>query len=340
MADHVHALRRMMMFSRPVSEFMHADVTSTGLDTMLSHVARELDERRISAMPVLDAGGRLAGVVSRTDLVRVGRIQAGSHRKASALTLPERSVGDLLGAKPRDPLVAAPGAPLREAARTMRDGRVHRLFIVDDGRVVGVISTLDMMKAVRDAKIGRPISDIMSSPLFTVKALQPISAAIERIEQARVTGLVVIDDDFPVGVFTQLEAMESRDLPRDTPIDDVFDPAMLCLPTTTKIYRAAEQASRLEVRRIIPCRGREAVGIVTGFDLERDRRAHAQDRRERSGTRDRSRAHQLVAARAGREQLAVQVRARVLLQHGPCLPRELVHVGRERGDIAARNAPR
>jgi len=255
------------MFSHPVSELMNTDVTTTSRDTMLSHVARELDERRISAMPVLDDRGHLVGVVSRTDLLRVGRIQAGSHRKASALTLPERSVGDVLGTKPREPLVSAPGTSLREAAQTMCEGRVHRLFIVDDGRVVGVISTLDMMRAVRDAKVNRPISDIMSSPLFTVTAHQPVSAAIERLEKARVTGLVVVDDDFPVGVFTQLEAMQTRDLPRDTPIDDVFDPAMLCLPTTTKIYRAAEQASRLEVRRIIPCRDREAAGIVTGFDF-------------------------------------------------------------------------
>jgi hypothetical protein len=33
------------------------------------------------------------------------------------------------------------------------------------------------------------------------------------------------------------------------------------------IYRAAEQACRMEVRRVIPCREREAVGIVTGMDF-------------------------------------------------------------------------
>jgi predicted transcriptional regulator len=103
--------------------------------------------------------------------------------------------------------------------------------------------------------------------LFTVRANEPISAAVERLEHARVTGLVVVEDDFPVGVFTQLEAMQVRDWPRDTRVDDCFDPAMLCLPANTKVFRAAEQAHRMEVRRIIPCKDREAVGIVTSFDF-------------------------------------------------------------------------
>lgn len=257
----------MNLFSRPVSTFMTTKVAAVAHDTMLSHIARELDERGVSAMPVLDEHGAVIGVISRTDLLRVGRIQAGSHRKASALTLPERSARDLLGSSPRAPVVIAPGAPMHDAARLMRDEKVHRVFVVEAGAPVGVISTLEIMGAVRDAKIALPITEIMSTPLFSVNAQQPVSAAIERLEHARVTGLVVLEDDFPVGVFTQLEAMQSRDLPRDTPINEVFDPAMLCLPVTTKIYRAAEQAARLEVRRVIPCRDREAVGIVTGFDF-------------------------------------------------------------------------
>jgi CBS domain-containing protein len=149
----------------------------------------------------------------------------------------------------------------------MCEHRVHRLFVIDGGQLVGVVSTLDLMTAVGEARVSGPISDIMSSPVFSVKAQQPISAAIERLEHARVSGLVVVDEDWPVGVFTQLEALQARDLPRDTRVDEVFDPSMLCLPAETKLYRAAAQARRLAARRIIVCRGPEAAGIVTGFDF-------------------------------------------------------------------------
>ncbi|MBL0216273.1 MAG: CBS domain-containing protein [Myxococcales bacterium] len=246
---------------------MTADVATVGPDVMLSVVARKLAERRISALAVVDDKGAPLGVISRTDLVRIGRSQAGTHRKASALTLPEKRASELLSELARPAVITSPTTSVRDAARVMCEQRVHRLFVVDDRKITGVISTLDLMSAVCDEKIEIPLAEIMSTPLFSVTAQQPISVAIERLEHARVTGLVVIDDEWPVGVFTQVEAMESRDLPRDTRIDEVFDTSMLCLPTTTKVYRAAAQARRLEVRRVIACRDREAVGIVTGFDF-------------------------------------------------------------------------
>lgn len=258
-----------MLFNKPVSEFMTSDVTSVGTDTSLTSISRMFDEKRISAVPVVDASGAIVGVVSRTDLLRVGRIQAGSHRKASVLSLPQKTAGDLVGDSTRKPVTIASKATLREAARMIGDERIHRLFVVDDGRLCGVVSTFDMMTAVRDARIETPIIEIMSKPLFTIEAHQPISAALERLAAARVTGLVVVENELPVGLFTQLEAMQSRELPRDTRVEEVFDPAMLCLPTTTKIFRAAEQARRLDVRRVLPCSDREAVGIVTGFDFAR-----------------------------------------------------------------------
>jgi CBS domain-containing protein len=256
-----------MPFSRPVSESMTPTVATIGLDTLLPRIARELDELRVSALPVVDERGVIVGVISRTDLLRVGRIQAGSHRKATSLTLPEKRAGDLVRELGRVPLVVAPQAPLRDAARLMCEHRVHRLFVVDGDRLAGVVSTLDMMAAVAEERIAGPITGIMSAPVFSVTAQQPVSAAIDRLEHPRVTGLIVLDDDWPVGVFTQVEAMQARDVPRTTSVEDVLDPSMLCLPADTKIYRAAAQAQRLGVRRVIACRDREAVGIVTGFDF-------------------------------------------------------------------------
>ena len=207
----MHDLGPMSVFTRPVSEFMTAPVTSIGVDAALSHVAHTLDQQGVSALPVVDGKGAIIGVLSRTDLLRVGRIQAGSHRRAAVLTMPEKTAGEQLGANPRAPIVVAPTAPVRDAARAMCEHHVHRLFVVDGGRPVGVVSTLDLTRAVGESRNEAPITEVMSSPVFTVKAQQPISAAVERLENAKVAGLVVLDDGWPVGVFTQVEALQARD---------------------------------------------------------------------------------------------------------------------------------
>ena len=163
--------------------------------------------------------------------------------------------------------MVAPTAPVRDAARAMCEHHVHRLFVVDGGRPVGVVSTLDLTRAVGESRNEAPITEVMSSPVFTVKAQQPISAAVERLENAKVAGLVVLDDGWPVGVFTQVEALQARDLARETRVDEVLDPSLLCLPVETKLHRAAAQAHRLSARRVIVCRGSEVAGIVTGLDF-------------------------------------------------------------------------
>jgi CBS domain-containing protein len=256
-----------MLFDNPVCEYMTSPVVSVRSDASLSTLARLLEDHRISAVPVVDQRGALIGVLSRTDLVRVGRVQAGASSKASVLTLPDRKASELAAETPRPPLTVKPSSSLREAARLMYENHVHRLFVMEGSSIAGVVSTYDMMTAVSRARIEKPITEIMSKPLFTVRANEPLGTAVERLNNAHITGLVVVDDDFPVGVFTQIEAMQARELPRETRVDEVFDPSMLCLPTNTKMFRAAEQARRMEVRRIIPCHDREAVGIVTSFDF-------------------------------------------------------------------------
>jgi predicted transcriptional regulator len=78
---------------------------------------------------------------------------------------------------------------------------------------------------------------------------------------------VVVDDDWPVGVFTQVEALECRDLARGTAVEEVMNPGMVCMPESTKIFRAAQQAIAMRVRRIIAVKKREMVGIIGGLDF-------------------------------------------------------------------------
>jgi predicted transcriptional regulator len=220
----------------------------------------------ITSLAVVADDGSLAGVISMTDLIRVGRRQAGSSTKAALLTLPDRAVEECVTG---GVATVVPDDPLSLAASKMVEGHFHRVFVEKDGRPVGVLSTKDIMLAIRDKRTATPLSRWMSSPAFTVRASQPISLATDRLERAHVSGLVVVDDGWPVGVFSQREALEARDCPRDMRVDDAMSSAMLALDVDTPLYRVAAQAAELRVRRIIAVRHRNIAGILTGIDLAR-----------------------------------------------------------------------
>lgn len=254
----------MTPFAQPVSRYMTRDPEWITADTDLRQVLRVLNGGRYSALPVVDAAGAVIGVLSRTDLLRLGLLQSGARGASPSLPMPHRMVTEIMtqGAH-----VITADASLQAAAQSMIGHQIHRLMVVEDGRLVGVISTLDLAAAVRDAGVEAPISSRMSAPVVTVDAGMPISAANELLASQHISAVVVEEHGWPIGVFAQIDALACRDLPRGTPVGTMVDPAMICLPSTTRMFRAAAHAAQLDVRRVIACEDRQAVGVLGGLDF-------------------------------------------------------------------------
>lgn len=256
----------MKIFEQPVRAFMSRTLETVSPTTEVAEVLRTLQARRLSALPVVNPANVPLGIVSRTDVIKLGLANIALRGTTPSLPLPPRTAGDVMTP---DPVVVTPDLPLRDAAQLLIRRGIHRVLVVEDTRLVGVLSTLDLAAAVFEAKIESPLTAWMTSPVVTVESNQPIAAADDLIDRLHVTALVVVEDGWPVGIFGQIEALSARDLPRDTPIGTVLDSAMICLPETCRIYRAAAHAAQLDVRRVIVTRSAEAVGIIGGLDFAR-----------------------------------------------------------------------
>jgi predicted transcriptional regulator len=163
----------------------------------------------------------------------------------------------------------APDASVAAASALMYKSQVHRVFVSDGQTLAGVFSTLDAMTAIRDSAAKTPISELMSTPIEVVDVGATIATAVDQLEASQMSGLVAVENDWPVGVFTQVEALAARDLDAATLVEDAMDPALICMPVTTSIHRAAQQALRMRVRRIVASENRHMRGILSGLDFAR-----------------------------------------------------------------------
>lgn len=257
----------MSNFAMSVELYMSSPVVTVQLDDSLPSVQDKLATHRISSVAVIDGAGKPVGVVSRTDLIRHGRMEAGRHPKSALLVFPsDRAVGKVMT---RGVTTVEPSATVREAARLMVERRQHRVYVVERDRLVGVFSTKEVMSAIAAARVRTPIDDLMHTPVFTVRFDEPVALATERLERAHVSGVVVVENEWPVGIFTQTESLLSAALPRDTPVDDVMSPAMLCLGVGTELHRAAAQANAMSARRVVATGKRQMMGILGGLDFAR-----------------------------------------------------------------------
>ncbi len=115
--------------------------------------AAVLAERGFDAAPVMDAEGRLRGVVSASDL-------AGGRQGAAAGEAPDQAVvADLMTPSPP---TAAPGTDLVPLAASMLAAGVRCLPVLDDGRLVGVVTRPDLLR-VAAAATGRPALPVVGA---------------------------------------------------------------------------------------------------------------------------------------------------------------------------------
>jgi CBS domain-containing protein len=156
-----------------VRDVMTSRVATVGPGATLKQVAETLLDRRISGLPVVDEAHRVLGVVSETDIVAktaegvvVGGLSAvladvsGGGRRLEAT---------LAGEAMTSPAVTIdPDAPLSDAARLMIARRVNRVPVVENGRLAGILTRADVVRAFTrsDTEIWEEIrADLASEPL-------------------------------------------------------------------------------------------------------------------------------------------------------------------------------
>lgn len=251
----------MANFEMPVVEYMTTPVETVRVGESLLAANEVFVGQGVSALGVVDRDGVLKGVISRTDI-----LHSAVYTHGETFRVPDRPVEELM----KSPAIeVGPEAAVSDAAKQMLKNRVHRVFVTRDGKPQGVLSTRDLMRAVREKRLKTPIAEIASSSVVKVKADDPIALAVDRLDLSNKHGLIVVEGDFPVGVFDQACALESRRLPPNTAVEHAMNVRILILPGEIGMGRAAEQALGMNVRRILIEDDLGVSAIVGGLDFAR-----------------------------------------------------------------------
>jgi len=157
--------------TRTVADLMQKKVLTIAPGKTLPELERALLRSRIGAMPVVERGGRMVGIVSRSDVVRqlclersLGEAMADAYRDQTDDAFVEKSrrdVAEAIGKRMehltvrdvmvRDVITVPPDLPATKAAQLMLERRIHRLPVVEDGKLVGIVSSFDFTRLVAEA---------------------------------------------------------------------------------------------------------------------------------------------------------------------------------------------
>ncbi|MCA9558362.1 MAG: CBS domain-containing protein [Myxococcales bacterium] len=147
---------------RPIvaSDLMNPEVLSVRPETSVEALARFLVDNAISGAPVVDGRGKLVGVVSLTDVSVVASDRGEDDDRPGFL---RRAVEEVRTPPPLedaqvrvrdimnpDVFVVSDDASVSEVASVMLHNHLHRVLVTREGKVVGIITTSDLLGLLVD----------------------------------------------------------------------------------------------------------------------------------------------------------------------------------------------
>ena len=139
----------MTIESTRVRDLMTADPATLSEDESLVVASDVMRLGRVRHLPVLDKEGQVVGILSDRDLAGGALLRAAGMDAATERRLLERvTVGEVMT---REVVTTLPGNSLQAAARKMNRRKISCLPVVDEGRLVGIVTERDFVVALAEA---------------------------------------------------------------------------------------------------------------------------------------------------------------------------------------------
>jgi len=265
----------------------------------LAEVVEKLLDKAYTALPVVDATGRLAGIISDTDLLERGDMEVSIGLKRATdpdfarslinrLRQSGRTVSDVMTP---DPIAIGPGASLSEGARLMGKKNLKRIPVVnDDKQLVGMLSRFDILIALAAGRLPQSaprgeashsysglqvVADVMDDAVSTVSPDALLTDVLALLAADRFQRVIVVDAAGHVmGIISDTDLV-ARMSPETHP--GILEQLVSKLPLG---HRSAEARSHLQKARgktaadlmtqpVITLRADESIGIALALAPEK-----------------------------------------------------------------------
>jgi PAS domain S-box-containing protein len=255
-----------------VGDIMTENVTTVCPGSSVVSTAKIMSDKNISCIIVSD-NGDLSGIITETDLLKRAVADSNDFRKMKVeqiMTFPVRSVPCNLS--------------VLEASRIIEDENIRRLVVLEEERLVGIITQTDIVRILTSYGMWKNVSELMTSDVAVIAGSATVREAVELMASRDISCLVAMDNDNVVGIFTERDLLKRvialKRNPAQTILQDVMSSPVMSVPSNYSIPSASKMMEKMRIRRLLVMDDITLLGVVTQTDILKAIKGRLQEEEE------------------------------------------------------------
>jgi len=244
---------------REVADVMSKDVATISANETVVAAAKIMSERNISCLIVMEKE-RVTGILTETDMLK--RATVGGKDFTSM------TVADIMSVLSQ---TVSPEISVLEAGKLMSDRHIRRLPVLEQGKLVGVVTQTDLVRAMTAYGTWRDVAEIMSSQVAVVQETATAAEAAKVMAERDISSVVGLNAEEVVGILTERDLLkrvlaEQRD-PAETRMKDIMSSPVKSIPSNYSAFSAGRIMEKMNIRRLVVMDNEALQGIVTQTDI-------------------------------------------------------------------------
>ncbi len=242
-----------------VMDVMRKDVVTVTVDHTAFAASKIMSDNNVSCIMVMD-DQTVVGVLTETDFLKSVAKKVSdfeSLKLADIMTSPVISV--------------PPEMPVFKASQDMEAMHIKRLPVLDDGKLVGIVTQTDLVRAMTSHYMWRNVSDIMNANIAMIDTKATVTDAAETMSSHKFSCVIIADENDPVGILTERDILNRivvlQKNPNTVKVQEVMSSPIKNIPPDYSVFLAGKIMNDTHIRRLVVMEAGRLLGIVTQTDI-------------------------------------------------------------------------
>ena len=242
-------------------DIMSTDVVTIEPNRSMGQAADRMAGEGVSSI-VVTADQEVIGILTEHDFLRAvvrEGVRADKGIVQEFMTQPIQSI--------------SPHRSILDASRLMETQHIKRLPVLAKGKLVGIITQTDLIRALTHVGTLEDVAAIMSTSVQTISPDATVTEGAALMIKERISSLVVFADDRPVGMLTERDMLAKvtarHAVPSSLRVRDVMSYPVVTINRDCSVFGAARTMDERRVHRLVVVDEGKLAGIVTQTDIFR-----------------------------------------------------------------------